>query len=57
VWTLGWIGAEWTALFDIRDDKVTRIDHYYDRERAFADAGLAPEDVASPAHPTRSTEQ
>ena len=34
---------EGAQLFHIRGGKVTRLVHYFDRERAFGDLGLAPE--------------
>ena len=40
---IGKIGTKGASLFHVRGDKVTRIVHYLDRERAFADLGLAPE--------------
>jgi ketosteroid isomerase-like protein len=40
---LGQTQAKGADLFHLRDGKVTRIDHYFDRERAFVDLGLAPE--------------
>jgi ketosteroid isomerase-like protein len=40
---LGQMRAEGAAMFQIRSGKVTRLVHYYDRERALADLGLAPE--------------
>ena len=52
---LGRIGTAGAGLFYLRDGKVMRIIQYFDRERALADLGLAPEDDASPAHPSRST--
>jgi ketosteroid isomerase-like protein len=39
---LGHIRSEGTALFHIRAGKVIRIVHYFDRERALGDLGLAP---------------
>jgi ketosteroid isomerase-like protein len=39
---LGQMRAEGAGLFQIRDGKVTRLVSYFDRERAFADLGLAP---------------
>jgi ketosteroid isomerase-like protein len=44
---LGQMEAKGAALFHVLDGKVTRIVHYFDRDRAFADLGLAP-DVSSP---------
>src|SRR5207253_5493115 len=43
---LGEIGATSAQLYHVRDGKVTRWVSYWDRERAFADVGLASEDGA-----------
>jgi ketosteroid isomerase-like protein len=40
---LGQMQAKGAQLFHIRAGKVTRLVHYFDRERALADLGLGPE--------------
>jgi ketosteroid isomerase-like protein len=40
---LGQMRAQGANLFHLREGKVTRLVVYYDRERALADLGLAPE--------------
>jgi ketosteroid isomerase-like protein len=41
----GQLGATSAQLFHVCGGKVTRIINYYDRERALADLGLAPDSV------------
>jgi ketosteroid isomerase-like protein len=43
---LGRIGANGASLFHISDGKVTKLVGYFDRERALADLGLAPDTSA-----------
>jgi ketosteroid isomerase-like protein len=40
---IGQVQAERAHVFHVRGDKVTRLVIYYDRERALADLGVAPE--------------
>jgi ketosteroid isomerase-like protein len=40
---LGQMSAKAATLYHARDGKVTRIVHYFDRERALADLGLPSE--------------
>jgi ketosteroid isomerase-like protein len=40
---LGDVGAKSAQVFHVRGGKVTRLITYWDRERALADLGLAPE--------------
>jgi ketosteroid isomerase-like protein len=40
---LGQMGTKGAELFHLCGDKVTRLVVYYNRERAFADLGVAPE--------------
>src|SRR5947207_11247647 len=42
---LGQMQAKSANLFDVRDGKVSRVVIYLDRERAFAELGLDPEDA------------
>jgi hypothetical protein len=40
---LGRVRAQGVVLFHVRANKVIRLVHYYDRERALAELGLAPD--------------
>ena len=44
---LGQVRARAASIFHIRDGKVGRLALYWDRERALADLGLAPEGDAA----------
>jgi ketosteroid isomerase-like protein len=44
---VGQIRTDAASVFHVRDRKVTRMVHYFYRERAFADLGLAPEGGSS----------
>jgi ketosteroid isomerase-like protein len=46
---LGQIQTEGAWLFHVRDGKVTQMVRYWDRERAFADAGLESEAGSRPS--------
>ena len=40
---IGKTGAKGASVVHVRDGKVTRLVHYFERERAFADLGLSSE--------------
>lgn len=44
---LGQMSAKTATLYHVRDDKVTKIVHYFDREHALADLGLSSDSGSS----------
>jgi ketosteroid isomerase-like protein len=40
------VAHDFANVLDVRDERVTRLCLYYDRERAFADLDLAPDGEA-----------